>query len=187
MTSGSGTGVWPWTMIAPWPAERVRDDDADRTRERFGQRLAQAIRRGVGLPRQNGDPSQGDIRRVHTRVCADESVVRLGDQHAAIHPDDPARLPEDDLDDSWIPAVRGRPFARQLGWDDAVEPHHGTFRLRHDLLRDHEDVASTDRASHAVAGPDRAGNQPPEVGAGHDLGDAGNREDMKLGRHDDDR
>ena len=162
--------------FAPRAAERVRDDDADRTAEAVARASARSrSAEPSGSRGRTVTQPAGDVRCVHARIRADESMAGLGDQDATIHPHDPPRL------------ARGRPRPRadpcrarppsSVANADGATPSSRDDRvlgLRHDLLRDDEDVARLDGAgivgrgstasaiSRARSAPRR---QPPECQA----------------------
>ena len=43
-----------------------------------------------------------DIRLIHPSIGADKAVIRFGDEHPAVHPDNASRLPQHHLDVAWI-------------------------------------------------------------------------------------
>src|SRR5258708_5257183 len=92
--------------------------------------------RAVSLPSGSGSP------RTIAAVRPREAVLRLHDRRAAAPPDDAPGLIEHDLQ---LPRILARPLPRhpqRLGaGDDVGELADAAFRLRHDLLREGEDVA----------------------------------------------
>jgi hypothetical protein len=98
-------------------------------------------------------------------------VPGLGDHEAAPRAHDSRRLAEDDLQVARVVALV-RELAGTRGGLDVVESHDATLGLRDRLLRHDHDVA--------VLEAGRARDQPAEVVALLDLGQALDREDAKL-------
>ena len=76
--------------------------------ESFADRRADAVGRGVRVARQQRDHvarARPDVGRVDAAVRAHEPVVGLGDDEAVLHPHDPLRLAQDQLDLAWIAVV----------------------------------------------------------------------------------
>src|SRR5262245_57857579 len=72
--------------LAPRPAEGIGDDHRDLPPEPALKRFPQALGRVVGVLRKQDDSSLRGVRGVDAAVGADESLPRLDDQDAAIHP-----------------------------------------------------------------------------------------------------
>ena len=112
-----------------------------------GERLAQPRGGGVGIHRQEADDVlTGDVRGVDARVRADEAVARLGDDDAAVHANDPAALPQDDLDLARVLAVAGGRSFGQGGGLDRSQVDQTPFGLAHDLVG-HDDYVPRARSS----------------------------------------
>ena len=109
-----------------------------------------------------------DIRGVDPAVGTDEAVLGLGDDHAALHPDDAAGLAQDDLDLARV-AVPARSERDGLRTGlDRVKVDDRALGLRDDLLGDDEDVVGrgaaggrpSPRSRRRSAGRDR---RPAEI------------------------
>ena len=86
-----------------------------------------------------------DVRGIDAAVRADEPVRRLGDEHAVLHPDDAARLAQDDLDLARV-AVEALGELDRLGPGlDAGQVDDRALGLRDDLLGDDEHVVVAQR------------------------------------------
>ena len=145
-------------------------------------------RRGVGVARQERHQRAGvgpDVRGIDAAVRADEPVRRLGDEHAVLHPDDAARLVEDDLDLARIAVVARGELDRLGAGDDAGQVDDGAFGLRHDLLGDDEHVVVGQRRG-AGRPVDGVADDVAEVVADADLRDPVEGEDTdrrRVSRH----
>src|SRR5919202_6677970 len=123
------------------PPERVGDDDRKVCSYLRNQGVAQLSCGGVRVYGEETDRiAAGDVRGVDTGVRADEAVVCLRDDDAALHPHDATALAEDDLDVAWVLVVPiGEAFGkgRRL---DGVEVHETPLGLAHNLMRHCHDV-----------------------------------------------
>jgi hypothetical protein len=111
------------------------------------------------------------VRSVDAGRSADEPVRRLGDDERRPNAYDTFRLSEDDLDAARILFV-ARDFDRPLRRLDARERDDSPFGLRHDLLREDDDVA--------LLKLDLRSDQLGQVVVFLDLREAGDRDDAKL-------
>ena len=105
------------------------------------QALANGTRRRVRVDRQQDEHARlGRVRMVDAGRRADEPVRGLGDHERPALADDPLRLPQHGLHLARVALVAGEldRLRRRL---EAVDADHATFRLGHDLLREHEHVA----------------------------------------------
>ena len=145
--------------------------------ERARRRSADAS----GIARQHRDEPRRHVRRVDAGVRADEPVVRFGDQDAAIHPDDPARLAEDHLDDPGVLAVRARPLR-----SPAATATTSSSRTMAPSAFDTIFCATTKTSPASTRRPSRARprrrSAPPRSAPRVDLGNAANGEDVEY-RH----
>ena len=113
----------------------------------------------------------------HTKPCA-----RLGDQHAALHAHDPARLAQDDLDLAGV-AVPGRRPSRSPAGDGSTVRRSTTAPSALDTT-----FWVTTRTSPGCGGEragrrlERVADHRLEVVALVDLGQAGERDDLDPGR-----
>jgi hypothetical protein len=98
-------------------------------------------------------------------------VRRLGDDERRPDSHDACGLAEDDLDPARVLVLTRNP-KRLLGGLDARERDDPAFGLRHDLLREHRDVA--------VLELELRDDELGQVVAFLDLGQAGDRDDAKL-------
>src|SRR6266508_2918222 len=90
--------------LPPGPAERVRDDDADGTAAQLLQTGAEPVGRGIRILRKEDNRAGlGRIRGVDAGRCADEAVLRLGDQERRTGADDAGGLSEDHFRLAWVP------------------------------------------------------------------------------------
>src|SRR5215831_19878141 len=88
--------------LAPRPSEGVRDDDAEIVAGQGAQPLAQAPR---GAVRVLGKETGGlciHVGLIDPRIRADESVMRLHDEHALVLAHHAPALAQDDLDEARI-------------------------------------------------------------------------------------
>jgi len=141
----------------------VGDDDRHRHPEAGCESLTEPLRRRVGIAGQESHHARGDaVRFVDTRVGAHPAVTGLADEVAAIHADDPVRLPEDDLQCAGVlGALRsGGEVLREGRRLDLLERDHGTLRLRDDLLADGDDVPGLQPHAGRV---DRVAEELPEI------------------------
>ena len=98
------TLVMPSRQGLPNESETITASSEPALRER----LAQPCGRRVRVHGQEADYFvSGDVRGVHAGVCADEAVMGLGDDQAAVHTDYAAALAQDDLDLARVFAVAG--------------------------------------------------------------------------------
>ena len=153
--------------------------------------LADPPRGIVRIHRQQGHHGAAvrtDVARVDAAVGTHEAVRRLGDQDAVGHPDDAARLAQDDFDLARIavPALGERQrFRSRL---DRGQVDQRALGLGHDLLGDHQDVVAPERPEPRRGKLGQPGRkQPRQVVAGPDLGDPVERDDgqpaVALNRH----
>ena len=110
---------------------------------------------------QEGGVAPLDVREVDAGVGADEAVGRLADDEVAAAAQDAHRLL---LDERLV-------GERVVG----VDGHQAVLGLRHDLLGDDHDVAVGELG--VVAEHGGLGDEPGQVGADGDLGDAVEAED----------
>ena len=133
--------------------------------------LANGGRGSVGVDGQQHErPGFGRVRRVDAGRRADEPVARLGNHEGRSRADDARRLAEDHLEVARVVPAReldGR--GRRL---DVVEADDAPLRLRHDLLRDDDDVGVLELE---LLGDERARGRPL-----HDLREAFDRDDAEL-------
>ena len=115
------------------------------------------------MEEQAGDVAARDVREVDARVGADEPMVRLGDDDAALHADDAAALLENELNQPRVTAVVCAELAREGRRVDIDEAHEPAFGLRDDLLADHQHVAGLE--GRPLGGRPRH-HEPGEVVAG---------------------
>src|SRR5207302_8878001 len=126
----------------PGTSEGVRYDDANIDTAAIADALPDSPRARIRVDGQERDDAGfGDVRLVHTRVGADETVMGLGDQHP-LGSQHANALVEDDLDKARIwygDELRGYPFGLVARFDpgEFAQPPLG---LRHHLLGDHEHV-----------------------------------------------
>ena len=85
------------------------------------QRLAKLACGAIGVLREEHDPAEVDVGLIDAGVRADPSLVRLGHEHATVHPDHTTGLAQDDLDEL---RILGQPAAM------AVLTGDGTTELR---------------------------------------------------------
>jgi hypothetical protein len=79
--------------VAPGPPERVRDHHGHLDTGVFGERITEPRRGGIRIYGQQTDVIVArNVRGVHARVGADETVVGLRDNDAAVHAYDAAAL-----------------------------------------------------------------------------------------------
>src|SRR6185312_12801819 len=99
----------------------------------------------------------------------DEAVAGLRDQDAARHPNDPAGLPQDDLDLAGVLAELVGEVVRQRRRLDLAQVDQPPLGLGDDLVGHDQDVAIAQaEAARVDRGPDQGG----QVGARLDLRDA---------------
>src|SRR5215831_501393 len=131
--------------LAPWPSEGVRDDDAEIVASQGAQPIAQTPR---GAVRVLGKETGGlciHVGLIHSRVRADESVMRLHDEHALVLAHHAPTLAQNDLDEARIAANLLRQPERLGGRGDVAEADNAPFRLGDDLLAHHEEIAREER------------------------------------------
>ena len=150
--------------VAPGPAHRVGDDDADGHAEPLAQAGAQRRGAAVGVDGQQRQFGRADVGAVDAGGGLHETEVVLGDQRAALAGQHPDRFFVDQLAPQRIPLLgilrRG---------------HDAALALGQHLAGDHHDVV--------VAQPRRGGGQRGgEVVAGPELGQAGHRKELDRGR-----
>ena len=151
------TSVRPRRHVRPKVSlTMTRDVDARRRPEA----VADAPGRAVGVLRQQRGVAALDVRQVDAGVGAHEAVLGLADDEVAPAPQDPHRL-----------ALDERLVAQRIV---GVDRHEQAFGLRHDLLRDHEDVAVVSER------PRCAAIECGEVVADVDLADALDAEDRRV-------
>src|SRR5215813_4979536 len=127
--------------LAPGPPEGVRDDDAEIVAGQGAQPIAQAPR---GAVRVLGKETGGvciHVGLIDPRVRADESVMRLHDEHALVLAHHAPALAQDDLYEARITPNLLRQPERLGGGGDVAEADHAPFRLGDDLLAHHEEIA----------------------------------------------
>jgi len=133
----------------PRPPETVADDDRDRHPVRRDQILAQRAGRGVGIDRQQQDALmpvvRADIRMVDPGIGHHEPEAMLGDDQVRPMPHDAFGFRQHELDKPRILAGLFRQLARPRRRHDGRHVDQPAFRLRHDLLRDDDDIAGFER------------------------------------------
>src|SRR5215475_6974159 len=83
--------------FAPWPAERIRNNDT------ASKKTREIASREVGIFRKQCDSLQPiDIGLIDARICTNETVVRFGNQHFTTHTYDPPRFAKNELDEPRI-------------------------------------------------------------------------------------
>ena len=141
-------------------------------------RLPKTRRRGVGVDREQNDGIRPlRIRRVDARRCADEPVLRLGDDEGRPRAHDLARLREDHLDPARVRVASKlvRPFRRL----DLAQVDDATLDLRHRFLGDDDHVSGLKTSNPAG----RLDEERREIVAGVELRDSRQPENPNLGRH----
>ena len=141
-------------------------------------------RRGVGVDRQERHEVarvRPDVRGVDAAVRAHEPVMRLGDQHAALHPHDRGspRAARPRSGGRRGPSVG--PLDRLGRRLDRPQVDDGALRLGHHLLGDDEDVTGL-RGERAGRRLERVADHRLEIVARVDLGQAGERDRPRPGR-----
>ena len=147
-------------------------------RVRMAARMAAGRRVRIDRQQRHDRPrSRPDVRGVDAAVRADEPVRRLGDQHAVLHPHDPAGLAQDDLDLARVAveALRELDCLRRRG-TTVVRSTTAPSALRHDLLGDDQHVIGGERQG-ARRPLDRVADERAEVVARADLGHTLERDD----------
>src|SRR5919107_366289 len=154
--------------VPPRSPEGVGDHDGHLDAEPEHQALTQAVGGGIRVHGEEADRFvAGDVRDVDASVRADEAVVGLRDDYAAVHPHDALALAEDDLDLAGVlVVVVGEAFG-ESGRLDRSEVHEPPFGLANDLVRYDHDVARLEQII-----PRRPDNKVRQVVAWADLGDA---------------
>ena len=128
-------------------------------------RVPDPRRGGVGVDAAAASPRRresGPTFEASTpRVRAHEAVARLGDQHAALHAHDPARLAQHDLDLARVAVPRSSPTRSACGRRlDRPQVDDGALGLGHDLLGDDEDVAGLERGARRASPRARRRSSP---------------------------
>ena len=117
---------------------------------RVAERRPDPRGRRVGVDGEQRDDVAGvrpHVRGVDAAVRAHEPVVRLGDQHAALHADDPAGLLEDDLDLAGVAAPLVGPLHGPGARRDGPQVDDRALGLGHDLLGHDQHVAGLERGA----------------------------------------
>ena len=118
--------------FAPRPAERIGDNHGAASQARSRSRRADAS----GSIRQYGcEIIACDIRLIDARIGADEPVLRLGDDDAAIHFHDAPRLSQDQFDQARVFVPLGGPGSCERRRLDLAQIDNCAFRFRNDFLR----------------------------------------------------
>ena len=104
-------------------------------------------------------------------------MLRLDDQHAAVHPHDAARLAQHDLDLPRVLPPASRVLPRHLRRLDRPQLHQPALRLRDDLLRDDQHVAVEQRRPLRSRGVD---DERGDIVAGRYFGHARHADDAHL-------
>ena len=108
-----------------------------------------------------------DVRHVGSGVRENEAVAGLHDEDAGDRTQHLDRFAQDRLDRPRILPGAGRQLGRPRRRNHPGEPHCPSFRLGHDLLRDHHHVAVVQRFARAR---ERAQQESGQVVAGPDPG-----------------
>ena len=150
--------------LAPGPAERVADDDADVHAEQLGQPGAEGAGRGVAVLGEEHQQVLGHVRGVDPGGGQDPALPRLHDRQRTAAGDDADRLLLDGVEAGGLPVGAGR------------DVHQPVLDLGDDLRGDDDDVA--------VGQPGRRGGDGAgEVVAGSELRQPGHRVDgQPVGR-----
>src|SRR5215212_1689624 len=149
--------------VPPGPSERVRDHHGHLDAGIFGERVPKLRRGGVRVHREQADGVvSGDVRGVYASVGADEAVVGLRDDDAAVHAYDAAALAQHHLDLARVLPVAPRVALRERGRLDRAKVDQAALGLTDDLVRHDEHVAraqvpgyrTRDHTVQVVAGTD---------------------------------
>jgi hypothetical protein len=151
---------------APRAAEGVGDDHRDVDPGPGTQRVADVLRRAVGVDGEQRGLAVRHVREVDPGVRAHEAVPRLADDQVAAPAHDPHRLRLD----------QAAPGVEVV----LVEVDHPTLGLRHDLLGDDEAVTVLERRGLCGRG---IGDERRDLVAGGDLADALDGGDGERTRH----
>jgi len=85
------------------------------------------------------------VRDIDTAIRADESMARLGDQHAIFPANDLLALLQGKFGDARVELVATRPGTRARGRFDRVQQDQLPLCLRHNLVFDDQNVALRQR------------------------------------------
>src|SRR5215210_4603436 len=128
--------------VPPGPPERVGDHHGHLGVCFFGERATETRRGGVRIYRKQAyRVVDGDVRGVYAGVGADETVVGLRVNDAAVHAYDAATLSEHDFDLARVLPVARRVTLRERRRLDRTQVDQTALCLADDLVRHDEHVA----------------------------------------------